>query len=316
VHFRRWVGSSLAVFAMSAIALTAVGLRSPSVAFASSAQSASQTALVASQTRTFPWKGHDPSCEIRLPIPGHIKYGQFTTCPPKRLLLLGDSVAVTMGIQMSLDQDNWGTVVDVVGIDGCGFVTGYDVKYLGAWVPMNRACSKDVSAWDSAIRSFRPQAIVVEMGWWDSYQHMIDGRAGFLTQPKYDAVVKRRIVGFTHSIEAASPAPIYFLSVPWMQPTALSQGRPELPASSAFHNEINSLIRSATQATGTHFIDVSPYVTPAGHFQANVGGGICRASDGVHFYVARGRFLYVHTECGRALQRGILSMIRQSLMKE
>src|SRR5271169_2940617 len=113
MRFRRWVGSTISVVAASVIAPIAVGLQSPPMAFASSTHSASHAVLVASRTTTFPWKGHDPSCEVRLPIPLFVRYARFTTCPPKRVLVLGDSVAITMGIQMNFDQENWGAIVDV-----------------------------------------------------------------------------------------------------------------------------------------------------------------------------------------------------------
>ena len=115
--------------------------------------------------------------------------------------------------------------------------------------------------------------------------HVINGNVSFLTQPQYDSLVENRILGLIHRLRTVSAAPIYFLSVPWMQPPALPNGQPRPAASKANHEEINRLIRSATQSsTTTHFVDISPYITPAGHFQADVGGGICRASDGVHLY--------------------------------
>ena len=49
---------------------------------------------------------------------------------------------------------------------------------------------------------------------------------------------------------------------------------------------------------------------------SDVGGGICRVLDGVHLYYGPGAPDYVHTECGKALQGGILSMIRQDLVKK
>jgi hypothetical protein len=308
------------VVVASVIALIAVGLQSPSMAFASSTQSAPHALLVASQTATFPWKGQDPSCEVRLPIPHYVSYGRFTTCPPKRVLVLGDSVAITMGVQMSLDQEDWGTLVDVAAVNGCGFVTGYDVEFKSPFFPkkrfvgLNPQCNNEAAIWTSDVRSFEPQAIVVEMGWWDSYRHMINGKVTSLTQPQYDSLVEQRILGLIHNLRAVSAAPIYFLSVPWMHPPALPNGQPEPAASTASHNEINNLIQSATQSsTTTHFVDISPYVTPACHFQTDVGGGICREIDGVHLYLGVGLH-YVHTECGKALQRGILSMIRQDLV--
>ena len=224
----------MSISATFVMALIAVGLQTPSVAYASATQSF--PILVASQTTTFPWKGSDPSCDVRLPVVGRARYGKFTTCPPKRVLVLGDSVALTMGIQLALDQADWGTIVDDAGINGCGFVAGHDFKFMGSFIPTRHLCNIDEKVWESHIRAFRPQAIVVEMGWWDSFPHMVNGKDSSLGQPKYDALVKQGIVGLVHSFRAVSTASIYFLSVPWMQPTGESQ-----PASAASHNEINSL---------------------------------------------------------------------------
>jgi hypothetical protein len=271
--------------------------------------------LVASRTTAFPWKGHDPSCKVRLPNPNVISYGRFTTCPPKHVLFLGDSVAVTMALQLAPNEEDWGTLVESDAIFGCGFVTGYDTNFAGPFAPMNPSCSNEAAAWAADVRIFGPQAIVVEMGWWDSVPHMINGKVSFLTQPKYDSLVESRILGLIRSLRTVTAAPIYFLSVPWMQPPALSNGQPRPDASAPFHREINDLIRSATQSSDTtHFVDISPYITPAGHFQTDVGGGICRTSDGVHLYYGPNPLHLVHTECGKALQRGILSMIRMDLV--
>ena len=319
MHLRHWIGSTILVFATLAIALTAVELQSPSMAFASSAQSVSQAQLIASPTSTFPWKGDDPPCKVRLPIPGYVSYGRFTTCPPKRVLVLGDSVGVSIGIQMSLGQEDWGTIVDDASHTWMRirhrirrefralFSEGDDYSDL------NPHCNNETAIWTSDVRSFEPQAIVVDMGWWDSYRHIINGKVSSLTQPHYDSLVEQRILALIDNLRAVSPAPIYFLSVPWMQPPRLPNGQPEPAASTASHDEINGLIQSATQSsTTTYFVDISPYVTPAGHFQADVDGGICRASDGVHLYDGVG-LRYARTQCGKALQRGVLSLIRQDL---
>jgi SGNH domain (fused to AT3 domains) len=265
----------------------------------------------------FPWKGHDPSCSVLLPAPGPPQYERFTTCPPKRVLLVGDSVALTMGIQMALGQEKWGALMDDQAINGCGFVTGYPLEHLGSFAPMNPHCDQEVSVWTADARQFKPQAIVVELGWWDSYQHMINGQVESLSQPQYDTLVEQHILSLIQGIRSASSAPLFFLSVPWMNPPALPSGQQEPAASAASHNEINSLIQQAvSQSSQVHFVDISPYITPSGQFSKTVDGGICRASDGVHlYYGALGTLDLHHTQCGKALQKGVLSLIRQELEK-
>ena len=221
---------------------------------------------------------------------------------------------------MSFGQEDWGTIVDNVAVLGCGFVVGYDVEHRNPYVPNRRfspldpQCDNEVADWTSDVRSFGPQAIVVEMGWWDSIPHMINGKVSSLGQPHYDSLVEQKILDLIQNMRTVSTAPIYFLSVPWMQPKPMPNGRPEPAASRASHKEINRLIESATQSsTTTHFVDISPYITPAGHFQLDVDGDRCRRTDGIHL----DRFgpHLPQTECGRALQRGVLSMIREELMK-
>jgi SGNH domain (fused to AT3 domains) len=314
VKIRRRIGSSLFAFAAVAIALLVAGPEPALGAFASSSHSASAAAHP-----TFPWKGHDSPCRLQLPSSSITSYGEFTTCPPKRVLVIGDSVALTMAIQMSINQEDWGTVIDDGSLIGCGFVTGHSLYYQGALIPMNSHCDDEVAVWTADARRFNPQAVVLEMGWWDSLRHLINGHVESLTEPRYDSMVERQMLYLIHGIRSTSTAPIYFLSVPWMDPPAQRNGQQDPGASMAFHDEINDLIKAAAKSSNDiHFIDVSPYITPAGHYQTDVDGGVCRASsDGVHLYYGPpNTFEYVQTRCGMALQDGILSMIREDLAKK
>jgi hypothetical protein len=303
------------VIAVSSIAVLTVAPAATSNAFARPLGRPSVKAH-----STFPWKGHDRSCRVFLPGTGIPSYAEFTTCPPKRVLLIGDSIALTMGIEMSLGQENWGTLIDNQSLTGCGFVTGDSVDYMGSFTAMDPHCDDEGTVWAADARSFKPQAILIEMGWWDSYQHLIDGKVVALGQPSYDATVKQQMEVELRGLRSVSAAPIYLLSVPWMDPPALPNGQPEPAASVASHNEINHLLRAATQySKAVHFVDVSPYITPSGRYQTDADGGVCRASwDGVHLYYGPQGAVddYVQTDCGKALQKGILSMIREYLAKK
>lgn len=304
------------MFATLAIALTFVALQPLSGALASTSHGVSLAAPASTNTG-FPWKGHSVGCAVRLPVRGFITYQVFTTCPPKRVLVIGDSVALTMGIQMSLNQANWGTLLFNASFNGCGFVTGYSVEVLGKVTSMNPICAHETKLWAKDASIFKPQVIVVELGWLDSFQHLINGQMTSLGQLPYDAMVEQQINALIAGLRTASSAPIYFLSVPWMNPGPLPNGQQEPAASAASHQEINALIEAATHSSKTiHFVDVSPYITPSGKYETDVDGGICRANDGVRLYFSGpGTLRYVQTPCGKALQRGVLSMIRQALVR-
>jgi hypothetical protein len=310
----RWTRGRCRTFAGLAIAVMAVGFQPAAGAFASSSHQVSARTR-ATTTPDYPWKGHHPPCAVRLPTYGSINYKSFTTCPPKRVLLIGDSVALTMGIQMSLNQENWGALIENASLNQCGFVTGYSVEVNGTTTAMDPKCADEPMVWTKDAHRFKPDAIVVEMGWWDSLLHVINGTTASLSQPQYDTMVEHQVLGLIADLRSVSAAPIYLLSVPWMHPGPLPNGQQEPASTAAYHDKINSLIEAAAQTSKTvHFVDISSYITPSGHYQRDVDRGNCRASDGIElYYSSPGALHYVQTLCGKALQRGVLSVIRQAL---
>jgi hypothetical protein len=298
------------VLAPLVIALTMLGVQ-PATSAGASTGSVSQS----SAHSAYPWKGQSPSCAVRLPIYGSISYRTFTTCPPKRVLLIGDSVALTMGIEMSINEENWGTLIENASVKDCGFVTGYSVVDLGNITPTNSKCNGALKVWAKDARRFKPQAIVVEMGWWDSFQHLINGSVVSLSQLQYVAMLEQQMHALINGLRSVSAAPIFFLSVPWMNPGQLPNGQPEPAASATSHDDINSLLQTVAQSSNdVHFVNVSPFVSPFGAYEAAVGGGECRAADGIElYYTTPDALRYVQTPCGKALQKGLLSTIRQDL---
>jgi hypothetical protein len=278
------------------------------------------TTTTSTTTTTEPpsaWRGNGPPCKVLLPAPGGFKvYGTFYTCPPKRVLIIGDSVSMTMGFQMAMDEENWGTVVDDGAILGCAFVLGYEVNGSGKFGNLNTACNNEVTTWQNDILSFKPQALVIELGWWDSMQHLINGKVWQLGETAYDDLVLSRMKSLINSLDVGTKPLVYLLTVPWMDPAPFSNRQHQIAATSAFHDEINNLLSQAAAANPTrvHVIDISPYITPSGHYQLNVDGQPCRTPDGVHLLVQpAGSSQWVSTPCGRALQKGALSIIRQAL---
>jgi hypothetical protein len=221
-----------------------------------------------------------------------------------------------MGIQMSLNQENWGTLIENASLKDCGFVTAYSVIDLGSVTAMSPTCAAaDLTTSARDMRRFKPEAVVVQMGWWDSFQHLINGSTVALGQPLYDTLVEHQIRSPRADLRSISTAAIYLLSVSWMMPVPLANGLQESAASSASPDETNALIKAATQSSkAVHFVSISPYITPSGQYDSNVHGGTCRASDGIDLYCSSpGPLRYVQTQCGLALQRGVLSLIRQNL---
>ena len=218
---------------------------------------------------------------------------------------------------MSLNQSNWGTLIDNASLNGCGFITGYSLDVLGQITAMNPRCTNESEYWEKTTHLFRPQAIIIELGWEDSFQHLINGQMTSLNQLSYVQMLEQHVKSLVASLRAVCSTPIYFLSVPWSNPGPLPNGQSEPAASATSHDDINTVIKAiASSSKNVHFVDISRYITPSGKYATDVDGGVCRGTDGVELYFsAPGAVRYVQTRCGKALQRGVLSIIRKALVR-
>jgi hypothetical protein len=228
-------------------------------------------------------------------------------------MIVGDSVSLTMGIEMALDEENWGIETDNVAILGCGYVVGMQVDQNDKFVNQNDACSNEYGTWRSDAESFKPQVVIVEMGWWDSMLHKHDGEVVQLGQSWYDGVLLARMKTLLSALAVAGGPHVDFLTVPWMDPPKWPNGESNPGASPAAHDEINGLLADAVRSDPSRatLIDVSPYITPKGRYQEYFDGR-CRETDGVHMYVGEG-LDFVLTHCGYELQKGVFSEVRQQL---
>jgi len=266
-------------------------------------------------TTTVPvkWTGKGQSCRVQLPVPSLSPvYKTFHTCPPVRTMIIGDSVGQTISFQLDIHQERYGVLLDNSTLQGCGYIeTGLVGAPPSSWANFNSPCYTGFATWKAAAAKFRPQVVLVEMGWWDSMDHLIDGQDMYLGETSFDTMLVRQMVALIDEMDTGG-ARVVLLSVPWMLPPPWPDGV-EMPAALSYrHHLINALLQqAAAERPGkASYFDIGPYVTPAGRFEPDVGGSICRTSDGIHLYWGTNVFHVPQTYCGAALQAGLLPWIR------
>jgi hypothetical protein len=254
----------------------------------------------------------DVRCRVRLPVPslGPI-YGIFHTCPPERVMLIGDSVGQSLGFQLALNEESYGVLLQNDGLLGCGYVETGEVGAAGSFSDMSSECYSGFQTWAEDAAKFHPQVVVVEMGWWDSMDHLIDGEDVALGEPWFDSYLVGRIDALVDAVDSGG-AKVVLLSVPWMLPPPWPNGEEEPAALPPRHELINAMLRRAVAARPgvASYFDIGPEVTPADHFEADVGGSICRTSDGIHFYWGTDVAKVPQTDCGARLQAALLPYLR------
>ena len=229
----------------------------------------------------------------------------FHTCPPKRVLMIGDSIAFTAGVPMLENENRYGVELADAAILGCAFGGRGVPDVNGSYKVLPPQCPDDLTLWEQAARSFRAQVVVVELGYRDEFNWNWRGRVVHLGQPAFDAYVQRRIDRFA-SVLTSDGARVLFMTVPFVQPPPLTDGAPAPAGSPARHVLINSMLYAAAarNPSRVRVYNVDGIVSPGNHYDETVNGQDCRF-DGIHFSVY----------CASLLQPAVLGAARQLLKR-
>ena len=227
----------------------------------------------------------------------------FRTCPPKKALLIGDSLAFSMGLGTMIGEQQYGVELANAAILGCSFTTRGQVNTRGKWEEQRPGCLTALADWARLERALKPQVVLVELGYRDESDWWWNGHVHHLGQPDYDAYVQHQIDGYVDKL-AVGGVKVLFLSVPWSKPPALANGSPAPAGSPARHRLINSMIQSTVRRYPGRaaFLNIDSVVSPGNRYRSRINGELCRF-DGMHFTIY----------CGQLLQASVLSAVRSTI---
>jgi peptidoglycan/LPS O-acetylase OafA/YrhL len=207
---------------------------------------------------------------------------RFTTCPPKRMLVIGDSIAFTIGLPMLEDEQNYGAEVAVGAILGCAFATRGELSVNGVWQSPDTGCPSALATWAAEARSVNADEVVIELGYRDEFDWRWNGRVVHLGDPAFDAYVQAQIDDYVRVLGAGGRR-VLFLTVPYTDPPAQRDGAPAPAASRTRHSLINAMIAkaAATDPGRASVLDIDRTISPQDRYTSTVNGRLCRF-DGIH----------------------------------
>jgi len=208
---------------------------------------------------------------------------------PTRVLVLGDSVALSMASGLDEVAPGFGMSVWDRAAVGCGFVDvdmeyGYDSKLSSE---VAQKCGQWRQTWPSDVSAFDPDVVVMVFGAMDSLDRLVGGIALKTGTPEWDAYVSD---GLEKQIDllSAKGARVALLTFPCSKPVAWGfLPDPNKYVEETFWriNELNALLRRFAEEhpDKVTLVDLNRYACPEGRFSDVVIGGVKLREDGLHF---------------------------------
>jgi peptidoglycan/LPS O-acetylase OafA/YrhL len=210
----------------------------------------------------------------------------------RRVLVVGDSLSLTVGFWLSPYASRYGLVMRGRPLDGCGLATAVPYDLHGTPTYPLAPCAQWPSIWHAEVSTLHPQVVVLVIGWWDAMDRMYQGKWQHLGDPAFDAYEKHQIeeaVSVLHS----GGAPVAITTSPFYDTGEQPDGQPWDEDAPGRVDRLNTMIESVA-ALHPGIVSVVPlnrYLDPDGHFTAKIGGKTMRFADGVHTTEDAGTYL-------------------------
>jgi peptidoglycan/LPS O-acetylase OafA/YrhL len=231
-----------------------------------------------------------------------------TNGPPVKVLLVGDSVAETLGegLGEASVQDKYDYILYDHAILGCGVADGTEVQVMGAVDSIVPACGGPpaphddpsevtpwATQWADEIALIHPNVVVEGAGRWEVVDRLYQGNWTNILHPQMAAYIKSQLEKAA-AVANDAGVPMVFLTAPCTQEPEQPDGDAWPEDNPARRDAYNRMIREIAAAhPRTVFVDdLDKAACPGGRYATTVHGVVIRTvNDGVHFTPQGGVFL-------------------------
>ena len=202
--------------------------------------------------------------------------------PPVRLLVLGDSTAVTFALGFPAEYTERGLVYQTTQATvGCGITPGRPHSDEGLIPGGTGRCGKWEEDWTTAVATAQPDVALVMVGAWEVLDHLVDGTVYRFGTPEWADLV-RSSLDRAVTIAGSGGARVALMNVPCMNESAEAQFPTQARNDPERVAAVNLLMAGVAAAhPGTAVLDYASFICPGGRFQAERDGVVTRP-DGVH----------------------------------
>jgi peptidoglycan/LPS O-acetylase OafA/YrhL len=212
--------------------------------------------------------------------------------PPVRVLLVGDSMAGSLGASLASEAPRYGVQVINEGHPGCAVTTDSEFRFLGYTVPPGSPCRLGqpgalLDQWRKWVDEYRPQ-VVVYLSRVDLMNQELDGEWTSIGHPAFDRFLQDQLRRGV-SILGSQGARVVLLTSPYYY-SSIQEGGPAAPEDAPGRVSLDDRILEQVSAAGAGvtLFPLGNLVSPGGQYTQDVDGVDMRCGDGVHFSAVAG----------------------------
>ena len=246
-----------------------------------------------------------PQTYLSLPLPPPTGKAQ----KPVKVLLVGDSIAGTLGVGLAQYASATHDKVQIVneGNPGCSLSMQQQIKTLWYTLSPGPPCSATNSnalfnAWRKWVDAYNPD-VVIYVARGETFNQEVNGTWQNLGQASFDAYVANRYRDGI-SVLGSRGATVVLMTSPYYDSGTQPSGGPwpeDAPQRVQIDNStIRQVASASTTGSGTssdgkvYVFDLNTVVDPGDKYDASIGQVNIRCGDGVHFSASGGIYVGLH----------------------
>ncbi len=210
-----------------------------------------------------------------------------------RILLVGDSLAETLGVGLGVEAASWGATLKNEGIVGCDLDPATIVNIEGSVTEAAQGCVDWQRTWKQRIDLQDPDVVAVLLGRWEVSDRIIDGRWTRIGEPAWDQVYAGEL-GTAIKILSSRGAHVVIFTLPYItQTTEAPDGTPWDINQPVRTNQYNALVRRtvAKYPKVASVVDLNRMLDPGGVYRSTIDGVPVRDDDDEHISLYGGMLL-------------------------
>lgn len=224
----------------------------------------------------------------RTPPPSTAPTGRSTAASPHRLLLIGDSLAVSLVPGLAQSGAAHGLDVSSRAFSGCGLITGEPLDPKGQPYPWSKPCSDAIPGHEiDAVRETQPDLVVWLSGAWDERDRIVGSNTIRIGTVNGDRVVLQLIDDAAHRLTGGGARLAIVIPAPDAPGSQLAAD----PERNARLARLSSLLQQYAAAHGIEVAELAPIMCPHGQPCPEVVDRIRLRPDGYHFSATASRWV-------------------------